>query len=605
MDQIYVYQPRFPDQTIDHRPALKFRLPVSGPKLRGDIDPAHPHAINQILVGDLGNEELLVCVCDDGDVVAYATRTLASFIEDAQSRRLSKSKDDERIRTFLHRNVGRSAWGIATHKDGRLIAVSANSRTVTVFAFALGSGYSSDSNSEDEDGDGSNSPTTTRLNNVEWEPRPNLGTTPRSPNEECRPAPRSTSNFEITLSGHGANVPNIAFCNTEDDPTGRYLISIDIDGVTCIWDLWQGKGVTKSPRTPRTHSSRGWGVVCLDPRSFRPTEGNLETYGCKPEQHGEGWDISASRNRVKSANIWHPGSAGLSSAPEALLPFGMVYEPELQAEFPEDSDDDEDWDDGEVEEDDDLGMDLPQYSSVLGFASNPVPATASIHSVNNGAMQANILAFEEITDMQRSSSGGPEEGITGDPLLNASSSLPFGILQTSASDIAFRSSALCPISILLRRPLAQTIPPSLHPLTHFDRLNMVAQVSELGLVLVASQIGRVGLLTLTRMRATKQLAFRLDCILPTKEQEARKERPMVPLLGMAVGPLQGREIKTGSGTDGGSPDGRGKEAWRAIEGSRRYRLMLYYSDHTVLSYELSRRSGKGSSGRGGDELLVF
>lgn len=600
-----MYQPRFPEQAIDHRPALKFRLPVSGPKLPGEIDRAHPHAINQIVVGDLGNEELLVCVCDDGDVVAYATRTLATCIEDAQSSGSSKSIDGERIRTFLHRNVGRSAWGIAIHQAGRLIAVSANSRTVTVFAFALGSESSSDSNSENEDDDRLNSSTTPRLNAVEWEKRPNLGTTPRNLSEECLPAERSTSNFEITLSGHGANVPNVAFCNTDDDPTGRYLISIDIDGVTCTWDLWQGKGVTKSPRTPRTPSSRGWGVLCLDLRSFRPTEGNLETFGCKPEQHGEGWDISASRNRVKSANIWPPVIAGLSSTPAALLPFGMVYETELQADFAEDSDDDEDWDDGEVDEDDDLGMDLPQYSSLLGSASSPVPATASIHSVNNGPTQASILAFEEITDVQSSPSTRTEEGIRGETPLTTSSHLPFGILQTSASDIGFRSSALCPISILLRRPLAQAMPPSLHSLTHFDRLNMVTQVPELGLVLVASQIGRVALLTLTRMRATKQLSFRLDCILPTEEQEARGERPMVPLLGMTVGPLQGREHRTGIGNDGASPEGRGKEAWRAIEGSRRYRFMLYYCDHTVLSYELSRHSGKGSSGQGGDELLAF
>lgn len=602
MDQIYVYQPRFPEQAIDHRPAFKFRLPVSGPNLPGEIDREHPHTINQIVVGDLGNEELLVCVCDDGDVVAYATRTLATFIQDAQSHGSSKSIGGEKIRTFLHRNVGRSAWGIAIHRAGRLIAVSANSRTVTVFAFALGNECSPDSNSENEDDDGFQNSTMPRLNTAEWEQRPNLSTTPWNLSDECLPAERSTSNFEIALSGHGANVPNVAFCNTDDDPTGRYLISIDIDGVTCTWDLWQGKGVTKSPRTP---SSRGWGVLCLDLRSFSPTEGNLETYGCKPERHGEGWDISASRNRVKSANIWNPVPAGLSLAPAILMPFGMVFGTGFQDGVPEDSDDDEDWDDGEVEEDDDLDIELPQYSSLLGFASNPVPATASLHSVNNGPMQANILAFEEITDMQTSPSGGTEEGITGDPPSMVSSRLPFGILQTSASDIGFRSSALCPISILLRRPLAQTMPPSIDLLTRFDRLNMVTQVPELGLVLVASQIGRVALLTLTRMRATKQLAFRLDCILPTKEQETRGERPMAALLGMAVGPLQGRENWTGSCNDGGSPYGRGMEAWRAIEGSRRYRLMLYYYDHTVLSYELSHRSGKGSSGQGGGELLAF
>ena len=599
-------QPQFPEQTLPPTLELVFHLPVSGARVRGEIDVAHPHTINQIVVGDLGNEELLVCVCDDGDVVAYATRTLATFIEDEQTRGSSGLNEYGKIKPLLHRNVGRSAWGIAIHKAGRLIAVSANSKIVTIFAFALESKSSSDSISEDDDNNGPSSFTTPYLGPLEWKKRPHLGIIPRNVTEECLPAQRSAGNFEITLCGHCANVPNIAFCNTEDDPTGRYLVSTDIDGVTFTWDLWQGRGVAKSKTTP---SSRGWGVLCLDLRSFRLTEGALETYGCEPKQHRGDYDISASRSYVKGANNWNPVAAGLSSAPVALLPFGMVYETELQAGFPEDSDDD-DWVDGEVEENDDLGMDLPQYSSLQAFDSNLLPGTASINSIYNGPPQESVSAIETTIEMQTSPPAGRRrtaEGNTGDLSLNASYppiSLPFSIIQTSASDIIFRSSAL-PTSILLRHPLRQNIPPSLHSLIHFDRLNMITQVPELGLVLVASQIGRVALLTLTRMRGTKHLAFRLDCILPSKGQEARGERPMVPLLGMAVGPIQGRECKVESGSNGGSPDRRGDEAWRAIEGSRRYRLMLYYFDHTVLSYELSRRSGKERSGQGGDELLVF
>lgn len=601
-----MYQPQFPEQTLDYHTALTFHLPVSGPRLLGEIDVTHPHAINQIIVGDLGNEELLVCVCDDGDVVAYATRTLATLMEDAQTVGSSRSNEIGKIRTFFHRNVGRSAWGIAIHKAGRLIAVSANSRTVTVFAFALGSESSSSSDSEDEDDNGSNHSTTPFLGTVEWEKRPRLGTIPQNLSEECLPAQRSTTNFELILSGHGANVPNVAFCNTEDDRTGRYLVSTDINGATYTWDLWQGRGVTLSITTQPSH---GWGVLCLDLRSFRPTVGDLETYGCVPKPHGGNKDISASRNHVKGANSWHPLSAGFPSAPAALLPFGMVYETELQAGLPEESDDDEDWDDMEVEENDDLDMDLPQYTSLQGFASNPVPATANIHSEHNESPQGDSAAPETLPDLylNPTGDGGIIGGITGDSSSTASFppiSLPFSILQTSTSDIIFRPSAIRPY-ILLRQPLAQNIPPSLHSLTHFSRLNMVTQVPELGLVLVASQIGRVSLLTLTHMRSTKQLAFRLDCILPSKEQEAKGERPMLPLLGMAVGPIQGREKRAGSASGGDSPEGRGKEAWRAIEGSRRFRLMLYYCDHTVLSYELSRPSGMESSGHGGDELLVF
>ncbi|SLM36875.1 WD40/YVTN repeat-like-containing domain [Lasallia pustulata] len=599
MDQIYVYQPKFPEQTLPHRAGLTFHVPVSGPNLRGEIDPAHPHAINQIVVSDLGNEELLVCVCDDGDVVAYATRTLATFMEDGQTSGSPTLDGDGTIKTFLHRNVGRSAWGIAIHKFGRLIAVSANSNMVTVFAFALGSDPSSDGNSEDDhDNDFGNS-TTPFIGTLEWEKRAHLGTMARDLNEECLPAPRSTSNFEITLSGHHANVPNIAFCNTEDDPTGRYLVSTDIDGVTLTWDLWQGRDITKCVRTP---STRSWGVLCLDLRSFRLTQGTFETFGCEPQSDRGNLDISASRIYVKGANNWQPVHEGIFSTPAALLPFGMVYDTNPQADSSEESDD-EDWLEAEVEENDELVMDSPEYSSVPGFGSNPLPIAASVNSVYNGPPQEIVPAFERAIHLQRAG-----EAITGDLSLSTSSppiSLPFSVLQTSAKDIIFRYSALRATSVMLRHPFAEDLPHSLHSLRHFDRLNMVAQVPELGLVLIASQVGRVALLTLTRMRCPKTFAFRLDCILPSVEQEERRERPMVPLLGMAVGPIQGREKKAESGGDEGSPDGKGREAWRAVEGSRRHRLLLYYSDHTVLGYELSRRPERESSSLGEDGLLVF
>ena len=598
-----MYQPQFPEQTLPHHPGLTFHLPVSGPNLLGELDFAHAHAINQIVVGDLGNEELLVCVCDDGDVVAYATRTLATLVEDAQNRGSSRLNEAGKIRTFFHRNVGRSAWGIAIHKAGRLIAVSANSKIVTVFAFALGSESSSHSDSDDDDDKWLSNSTVPFLGTVEWEKRRHLGAIPWNMGEEylpAEPAQRSFSNFEISLSGHGANVPNVAFCNAEDDPTGRYLASTDIDGRTYIWDLWQGKGISKTLTTPAT---RGWGVLCLDLRSFRLTKGALETYGCEPKAHPAGWDISASRNYVKNAYNLPPVSAGFSSVPAPVLPFGMVYETELQAGLPLELDD-EDWVDGDVEDNDDLGMDLTPYSGLQDFSSNPLPITAETQIVYN------VIPVIEFTTKgpHATNCRGTDEDRTGDPSMSTSpppTSLPFSILQTTASDIVFRSSALRATSVLLRYPLAQNIRSKLHWLTNHDRLNMTSQVPELGLVLVASQIGRVALLTLTRMRGTKHLAFRLDCILPSKDQEERGERPMVPLLGMAVGPIQGRECKAESGGDGCSPDGRGEEAWRLVEGSRRYRLMLYYSDHTVLSYELSRRLGNGSSGLGGDELLVF
>lgn len=115
------------------------------------------------------------------------------------------------------------------------------------------------------------------------------------------------------------------------------------------------------------------------------------------------------------------------------------------------------------------------------------------------------------------------------------------------------------------------------------RLNMLALISELNIVIVASQSGNVCLLTLTRLNDPNGilppfLSMRLDRRLPFLSQK-RDFQPRCPLLGIAVSPLQ----KSTSSSH--------------IKGvARRWRLILHYYDHTVLSYEL---------GREGDDVLVF
>ncbi|KAI5466077.1 hypothetical protein BGZ63DRAFT_347252 [Mariannaea sp. PMI_226] len=114
-----------------------------------------------------------------------------------------------------------------------------------------------------------------------------------------------------------------------------------------------------------------------------------------------------------------------------------------------------------------------------------------------------------------------------------------------------------------------------------SRLNMIAHAPELGLVAIGSATGRVLLLTLTRMRTpvdTPQGAwhhgFRVERILPTKEDEDRHRKYLRPLHGMAMGPMQGD-----SGSSAAFP--------------RKYRLMLHYRNHDIVSYEISRDESMG------------
>lgn len=70
---------------------------------------------------------------------------------------------------------------------------------------------------------------------------------------------------------------------------------------------------------------------------------------------------------------------------------------------------------------------------------------------------------------------------------------------------------------------------------------MVKYIPELGIVVAASQKGRVAIITLTWQKEIS-FAFRLDWIVPFHTQEQKDERPESPLLGIAVSPMAGSEI---------------------------------------------------------------
>jgi hypothetical protein len=74
--------------------------------------------------------------------------------------------------------------------------------------------------------------------------------------------------------------------------------------------------------------------------------------------------------------------------------------------------------------------------------------------------------------------------------------------------------------------------------------------------------------------------MRQEMILPLKDH-AVKYRPDMPLLGMAVAPVQRANSR--------------HERWQIERVA--YRLWLHYMDHTILSYEISRENN--------DELRVF
>lgn len=68
-------------------------------------------------------------------------------------------------------------------------------------------------------------------------------------------------------------------------------------------------------------------------------------------------------------------------------------------------------------------------------------------------------------------------------------------------------------------------------------------------------------------------------------------------MGIAIGPIQGHETKPDAGSTMDASDSCAARPRVAKGISRRFRLIMVYCDHTILSYEISRPND-------GEEMLV-
>lgn len=129
-----------------------------------------------------------------------------------------------------------------------------------------------------------------------------------------------------------------------------------------------------------------------------------------------------------------------------------------------------------------------------------------------------------------------------------------------------------------------TAPWDLHP-AYSERLSMLIHVPELSLVVAGSPTGRVALLTLTRTAkrlhmATVRHGFRVECVLPRKEEEDKKLRPACTLVGVAMSPAPYRRSQ--------ALELRSEAEASAVSVPIVYRLILHYKDHTILMYDVAR-----------------
>ncbi|KAH6689056.1 hypothetical protein F5X68DRAFT_204878 [Plectosphaerella plurivora] len=172
------------------------------------------------------------------------------------------------------------------------------------------------------------------------------------------------------------------------------------------------------------------------------------------------------------------------------------------------------------------------------------------------------------------------------------------ILRTYDEDIELISlqPGLC--NVMCRKAAGRPERPGTHRMaTH--RLNMTLHVPELSLVIIGSPLGRVILLTPTRIkgdavplntsRSGLKYGFRVDCVLPRASEERDRRLPRRNLLyGIAVAPAPEPAVDTiGKGSLRlRQPGSRRKTALGP--GASKHRLVLHFHSHIIITYDLSR-----------------
>jgi hypothetical protein len=81
-DKIYVYRPQNPQQALPREPELILEPPQSREAIRKNFTTQYRgHIINHLIIGNLGDKEILLCSCHDGDVIAYYTQTIEYAVQ--------------------------------------------------------------------------------------------------------------------------------------------------------------------------------------------------------------------------------------------------------------------------------------------------------------------------------------------------------------------------------------------------------------------------------------------------------------------------------------------------------------------------------------------
>ncbi|EPE08276.1 hypothetical protein F503_01059 [Ophiostoma piceae UAMH 11346] len=252
-EEIHVFRPQQAPEIV--RGALLILRPQpteAAKKIGGYQSTTAPHQVNHMIVGDLGDTEILLMAFDDGDVIAYYTEHIVKYL--SSKWRGHPTRSPKKPTPFFRETVGLSAWGLAIHTKSRLIAVSSNLAEVTVFAPALYRAYRRWS-------------VTTESDSIENAPAFHPG---RYGFQKLKSAlEKRARNWRILLplGRGGKNIPSIAFVG--DCGLPYMIIATDIDG--CIWllNIWEPNSHPLKVQLGQAKAANamGWGILPI-PKSL-------------------------------------------------------------------------------------------------------------------------------------------------------------------------------------------------------------------------------------------------------------------------------------------------------------------------------------------------
>ncbi|KAM7205818.1 hypothetical protein V8F20_003051 [Naviculisporaceae sp. PSN 640] len=648
-DKIYVYQPKAPPEILPGPSiTLQPKQTRAGRMFGGVIDRVFPHQINNMLVGNLGKLEVILLAYDDGDVVAYYTHTIVSAILTNLEQTVGGlGIPGARLvipKPFFHENVGQSAWGVAVHEKSRLLAVSSNHHEVTVFAFAVNRVQVKPESSEELD-------TSPKV----WSGQTAIGLERhfQSRTRTWRVVlPTGQQGHNIPTIAFADNEfgesEKVVALDINDNTWILDIWKIGNTSVVYRGSLFRGMG---------THArSVGWGVLVLPDSSFMHVKSVREAVGVPADQilmkrphktvttpggvmrptHDTWLDTTCSLYYVKD----------LASVPEQDLRvrYGPSYShmhakkctPKIEVSLSgdEQSQDEMDYDpylsdhlsesESEISgHDDDQHIKDTETKAKLRWATlseYPGPKGSAIDDLDSEIHlgRAIVPSFGQTTHLDGSFSnlvdlvnGAPRrqnksrEVDLSQARLSEYMMKNVSILRATTTDFELLSldtsaSVQCKSALTYHNHHRRRAQPYDLAQHISERISMLLHVPELNLVVAGALNGRVALITLTKTKATVhgqplRRGFRLDYVLPRKQEEEKRLRPWCTLHGIAMSPVPGRHIRGLKGLQLMDDDRPGKRHSRQPLPFK-YRLILHYLDHTILMYDIERK---------GHDLLIF